>query len=297
MTNFIKVLKSEEASNILIKEIEFVSKKIETVDIKVLNSLEKHTKEIQASLDDLTRTVFETIDYCNQNIKVNNKINSLYKAKGLMYNILESNINTKLMIDGINEVNEFLYNESVDSLIKINENINNILTSLDCLLKKIKEIIDDRNFNPVDFVENLLNTYIVKSNEDTNKKTVLREKEKVESKKKTEDIFNEKIIQCLDCLENICQKYHFDISMYNLNEVRKSILTDNSQNEEYISYFHCIFYNILSQNVKIEIKDKIDFDNKLSDAIESERNFHRENCKFSKRKQITYESKNCLDFV
>ena len=31
MTNFIKVLKSEEASNILIKEIEFVSKKIETV--------------------------------------------------------------------------------------------------------------------------------------------------------------------------------------------------------------------------------------------------------------------------
>lgn len=297
MTNFVKVLKNEEASNVLINEIEFVSKKMETVDIKVLNNLEKNAKEIQASLDDLSRTIFETINYCNQNIKVDNKVNSSYKAKGLMYNILESSINTKLMIDGINEVNELLCTESVDSLIKIKINVDRVLTSLDYLLKNIKEIIDDRNFNPVDFVENLLNSYIVKPNKEVTKKNTLesKEKENMEIKKEKESVFNEKIIICLDCLEKICQKYQFDISIYNLNEVRKSILTDESKNEEYIAYFQYIFYSILSQNVKIEIKDKINFENKLADAINFERNFHRENSRLSEGKTNNFRDEN--DFL
>lgn len=295
MTNFVKVFKSEEASNVLINEIEFISKKMETVDVNTLNCFEVHTKEIQAALDDLSRTIFETIDYCNQNTKIKNNISDSYKAKGLMYNILESSINTKLMIDDINEVNESLWNESVDSLIKIKSNIDRILMSLGSLLKKIKEVIDDRNFNPVEFVENLLNSYIVKPSEGATKKNNVEPKEKdnIKTKKEKEDSFDKKIILCLEALEKICKKYQFDISFYNLDIIKNNIYTGKLDNQLYIPYFQSI-YNALCQNRKVEIEDKTNFEAKIIDAINFEENYCRDNSVFSEKQKNSFRDESNL---
>lgn len=331
MNNFKKVLKNKNASNILINEIKSVSEHLETMDTNKLNKFAMHSKEMQASLDDLSRTTLEVmyVNYnYNQSIKIEDQSINSYKAKGLMLNILESGVNTKLMIDDINEVNNQLNNESLDSLTIIKDSIDRISNALNCLLNKIKEMIDEKNFNPVDFVENLLNSYIVNPSENVTKKENIETSQKDSSNTKQEDdsldkkttlcldglnkiyqkhqydisskenakikekdsininqeddSLSKKMIMCLDSLENICQKYQYDISFYNLNAVRNSILTGELDKKLHIQYLYYI-YNTLSQNIKIEIEDILDFESKLIDAINFEENYCREDSVLSKK--------------
>ena len=294
MDKFIKILKNEEASNILIKEIEFVAKEIQSVDITVLHNVEQHTKQIQAALDDLNRTICDTTNCYTQDVKMQ-QLNSIYTAKGLMYKIVESKINTQLMVDGINEANELISVTSMNTLIDIQKNTNKLLMSLDCLLEKIKETIDDKTFSPVEFVESLLNTYIVAPNKQVKEKA--QEKEHFNITERPKNRFNEQMLQCLDYLEEICQKYKFDKSIFNLNELRHTLQSDNSNNAEYIKYLKYMFDNIIVPNVNIEAKDIKTFGNKLAEALNEEYNMHTSNIGLSEKQSKDINDLNDLSHI
>lgn len=292
MDKFIKILKNEEASNILIKEIEFVAKEITSVDITVLHNVEQHTKQIQAALDDLNRTICDTTNCYTQNVQMQ-QLNSIYTAKGLMYKIVESQLNTQLMVDGINEANKLISVTSMNTLIDIQKNTNKLLMSLDCLLEKIKETIDDKTFSPVEFVESLLNTYIVAPNKQVKEK----EQEYCNITERPKNRFNEKMLQCLDYLEEICQKYKFDKSIFNLNELRHTLQSDNSNNADYIKYLKYMFDNIIVPNVNIETKDIKTFGKKLAEALNEEYNMHTNNIEFSEKQSKDINNLNDLSHI
>lgn len=258
MNKFKTILKKEEATNILINQIRNASKEFNKIDIETLYVIEKNTKKILASFDDLNRSFLE-IEDMRQFLLSNTKIERVYTTsslkENLMLNILKNTESTNKLICDINLLNNELKEEAISDLIKIKTNIDYIIESIESLVGQVKNEIEEKTFNPLSCVEGLLKEYL---NYDekcklttpyTKTETIKTIEKKPTVEDKYANIHNEdtrELLMAIDNIIEICKKKQYNINCYNLNSVKEEVINNVHDVNEHIIYISLIYNNLLS---------------------------------------------------
>lgn len=253
MNKIKKVLLKEEATNIITNEIIGISEDFKNLNIDKLNKISENTKKTLAALDDLSRTFLEIKDMRNflmNNNKKERVFTSTRLKNNLMLKVLESQSSTKMFIEDINRLNGELKEETIANLITIKSNVDFLIESISSLSKKTTIEIEDRNFNPIEYVEDFLTSYInlgEKSYPQNNTAidNNMKKKEIKENKKdEPEDMAKQELILALDKITEIFKKYNYNIKGYNFNSVKGEINKSNEKLRKFIAYISQIFNNL-----------------------------------------------------